>query len=188
MIDFRKELSKFDFVTVDAEFTNSSSETAQVIEIFNSNLKRIAKELNHTNIQLEEENEKDKDISELKKNILAFEEEKLSLVQSLVDTLDQLEDIYRYSLKNEHSSWSKQMQLLWKSTSANLLMHGIARIEGENPLFDARIHSAVEVKEDKNFLDGTILEVLRCGYMYQSRLLRKAQVIANKINGGLGEE
>ncbi|MEW6623616.1 MAG: nucleotide exchange factor GrpE [Bacillota bacterium] len=191
MIDFRKELAKFDFLTVDGEFAGWYNETTQVIEVFNSTLKRIGKELNNTNIQLEEvlsqymgEKEKDKEITELKKRITAYEEEKLSLVQGLVATLDQLEDLYRYSLKNECGSWSKQMQLLWRNTSANLLLQGITRIEGENTFFDSRVHSAVQVKEDKNFLNGMILEVLRCGYMYQSQLLRKAQVIVNKLDGG----
>ncbi|MBZ4655060.1 MAG: hypothetical protein JG781_2417 [Peptococcaceae bacterium] len=191
MIDFRKELSKFDFVTVDAEFARCYNEAAQVIEVFNSTLKRIGKELNNTNLQLEEvlsqyleEKEKDKYIAEMKKTITVYEEEKLSLVQGLVATLDQLEDLYRYSLKNKLGSWAEQMQLLWKNTSANLLLLGITRIDGENTLFDSRIHSIVQVKEDKNYLNGVILEVLRSGYMYQSRLLRKAQVIVNKTNGG----
>ncbi len=195
MIDFRKELAKFDFLTVDEEFTGLYNETTQVVKLFNSTLKRIGKELNNTNMQLEEilseymeekekDRDKDKDIAELKKTITAYEEEKLSLVRSLVAILDQLEDIYRYSLKNDCDSWSEQMQLLWKNISVNLQLQGITRIEGENTLFDARIHSAVQVKEDKNVLNGMILEVLRCGYMYQSHLLRKAQVIVNKTNGG----
>lgn len=191
MIDFRKELAKFDFFTVDAEFTGYYNETAQVIEVFASTLKRIGKELNNTNIQLEEilaqymeEKEKDKHIAELKKAVAAYEEEKLALVRGLVAVLDQLEDIYRYSLKNECGSWSEQMQLLWRNTSADLLPQGIIRIEGENSLFDARLHSAAEIKEDNTIPNGVILEVLRCGYMYQSHLLRKAQVIVNKNNGG----
>jgi molecular chaperone GrpE (heat shock protein) len=191
MIDFRKELAKFDFVTVDAEFTGYYYETTPVIEVFTSTLKRIGKELNHTNLQLEEilshymeEKEKDRQLIEQKKMIAAYEAEKLSLVQGLVATLDQLEDIYRYALKNERGGWSEQMQLLWRNTSANLLPLGIIRIEGENTLFDARIHAAVQVKEDKDIKNGVILEVLRCGYIYQSHLVRKAQVIVNKTDGG----
>ena len=195
MIDFRKELTKYDFLTVEADFVERSNETTQLLEVFNSTLKRISRELNNTNIQLEEvfsqymeenmeEKEKDKYITELKKTLAASEEEKLLLVQGLVATLDKLEDIYRYSLKNESGSWAGQMELLWRNTAEDLLQQGIIRIEGGNALFDARIHSAVEVKENANFLNGMILEVLRCGYMYQSRLLRKARVIVNKNNGG----
>ncbi len=191
MIDFRKELSKFDFFTVDAELADSYNDTTQVIEVLNSTLKRIGKELNNTNIQIEdvlsqyiEEKEKDKNIVVLKKTITAYEDEKLSLVHGLVAILDQFEDIYRYSLKNQCGSWFEQMQHLWRNTLTSLQVQGITRIEGENTLFDSRIHSAVQVKEDKNILNGMVLEVLRCGYTYQSCLIRKAQVIVNKTNGG----
>ncbi|KJS18691.1 MAG: hypothetical protein VR72_21855 [Clostridiaceae bacterium BRH_c20a] len=191
MIDFRKELAKFDFVTVDDDFARYNNETTQVIEVFNSTFKRIGKELNNTNFQLEEvlmhymeEKEKDQYIAEQKKAITACEEEKLLLVQGFMATLDQLEDIYRYSLNNKQDNWFEQIQLLWKNISSNLLLQGITRIEGENTLFDSRIHSAVQIKEDIKVSDGVILEVLRCGYMYHSRLLRKAQVVVNKINGG----
>jgi molecular chaperone GrpE (heat shock protein) len=66
-----------------------------------------------------------------------------------------------------------------------MLILGITRIECDNTLFDARIHSALQVKEDDNLQNGIILEVLRSGYLYQSYLLRKAQVIVNKNEGSL---
>ncbi|MBS4031208.1 MAG: nucleotide exchange factor GrpE [Clostridiales bacterium] len=191
MIDFQKELSKFDFFTIDREFAGHYNETAQVIDVFNVTLRRIGKEMSNANIQLEEvlvqameEKEKDRYIAEQKATIAACEEAKLSLVQGLVAVLDQLENIYRYALKNERGSWSEQVQFLWSDTSAILLQQGIVRVEGENTLFDSRLHSAVQVKEGSNIPNGLILEVLRCGYMYQSRLIRKAQVIVNKNDGG----
>jgi len=188
VINFRDELEKFDFFTDNVEFAEAHEETTQVIEVVNYTLKRISKELNNSNIQIEEvmaelmeEKEQQGYIKDLKKSLNQHEEEKLSLVQGLVVVLDQLEDIYRYSLKNKGDSWSEQIQLVWKNASSNLLVHGITRIEGENTLFDSRLHSAVQVREDKSVLDGMILEVLRCGYVYQSHLLRKAQVVVNKL-------
>ncbi|MDD2402669.1 MAG: nucleotide exchange factor GrpE [Clostridia bacterium] len=192
MIDFQKELAKFDFFNVSPEFTGYYTETVQVMEIFNSTLKRISKELNYTNIQVEEilsqqleENEKDKQIAEQQRMITACEEEKRSLVWGLVAVLDQLEDIYRYSLQNEDSALFEQMQLLWKDVATKLLLQGINRIEGDNTVFNSKIHSAVQVKEDNNISNGVVLEVIRCGYVYKTHLLRKAQVIVNKIEGGL---
>lgn len=192
MIDFRKELAKFDFVTSDTEFKRYDNEMAQAIDVFTAAFRRLGKELNNTNIQLEEvllyqlaENEKNEYMAEQSKKIAACEEEKLSLVRGLVATLDQLEDIYRYSLQNKCGSWSGQMQALWSNATAGMLMLGITRIEGENTYFDARIHAAVQVKEDGNRQNGIILEVLRSGYLYQSHLLRKAQVMVNKNEGCL---
>ncbi len=54
MIDFKKESAKFDFLTLDPEPTGHYNETVQLIEVFNSTLRRIGKEVNNANIQLEE--------------------------------------------------------------------------------------------------------------------------------------
>ena len=187
MIDFQKELDKFDFMTLEPEFSRVYNETTAVVEAFTTIVKRIGKELHNTNIQLEElllqcmeDKEKEKQITELRNTIAATEEERLSLVQGLISMLDQLEHIYRYALKNEQGNWSEQLQLVWSNTSANLLPLGLIRIEGENTLFDARLHAAVQVKEEINIQNGMILEVLRCGYMYQTNVLRKAHVVVNK--------
>lgn len=191
MIDFQKELAKFNFSEIDPEFTQFYSETAQLLAVCSTALKRIGKELNHANLQLEdvlaqsaEEKEKDRYLAEQKKMIEACEAEKLSLIEELVAALDQLEDIYRYASKNENNSWFEPLRHMWERSSANLLSRGIIRIEGEQALFDSRIHAALQVKEEENLPDGTILEVLRCGYIYQSNVLRKAQVIVNKTDGG----
>ncbi len=191
MIDFQKELDKFDFMTFEPDFSRVYNETTAAVEAFTAIVKRFGKELNNTNIQLEEllsqymeEKEKDKQITELRNTIAAAEEERLSLVQGLISTLDQLEHIYRYALKNEQGNWFEQLQLVWSNTSVNLLPLGLIRIEGENTLFDARLHAAVQVKEEINIQNGMILEVLRCGYMYQNQVLRKAHVVVNKNNRG----
>ncbi|NLX90402.1 MAG: nucleotide exchange factor GrpE [Firmicutes bacterium] len=191
MIDFEKELSKFDFFAVNDELNAYHNETTLALDAVTAVLKRIGKEINNTNIQLEEilsqheeDEEKNEQIKELKKALAVAEEEKLSLIKGLVTTLDKLEDIYRYALKNEDAGWSAQMELLWKSISADLLPLGLVRIEGENTFFDARLHAAVQVKEDVSKPNGIILEILRCGYVYRSTLLRKAQVMVNKTSGG----
>jgi len=191
MLDFRKELEKYDFAAIDTGFAGIFSERTQMMEQFNSALKRIDKKLDHAALQLEEVlaeymdgQEKDKQIAELRKAAAAGQEEMFALVRGLVAVLDQLEDLYRYALKNEAGPWYTQMQLLWQNIAAGLLLQGVTRIEGENTFFDARIHSAVEVQEDDSLPGGMITEVLRAGYSYQGRLLRKAQVIVNKTSGG----
>lgn len=191
MIDFEKELAKFDFASVDAEFTGQYSEAAPAVEVCATTLKRIGRELHGANMQMEEvlsflgeEAEKDKLLAEKKKKVTLLEEEKMSLVQGLIATLDQLEHIYRYTVENEQDSWSEQIKLLWSSAATDLLPLGLARIEGEQARFDVRFHVAAQVQEHKEIQDGVILNVLRCGYLYQNQLLRKAEVVVNRNEGG----
>lgn len=189
MIDFRKELAKFDFAALDAGWSAGLSETGQVAAAVNAALKRLGKEMSNINLQLEEtlelyaeDKEKDKQIAALKKALTAGEEEQLGLVQSFLAVLDQLEDLYRYAVRYESDGWTSQLRLLWQNIAAELLLQGLSRIEGENTLFDPRLHTVVEVREAANIPDGLVVEVLRSGYLYRSRLLRKARVIVNKTN------
>jgi len=191
MINFHQELTKFDFASVDADFARYYHETAPLIEALTVMLKRIGRELNQANLQIEEvlslfaeERETEIRLAEQRKLTATQEEEKHSLIEALLASLDHLEDIYRCTVQNESGSWSEQMKLLWDRTAADLLTRGLFRIEGEGSSFDARIHAAVQTVEDRARPDGTILKVLRCGYMYRSRLLRKAQVVVNKVDGG----
>jgi len=46
--------------------------------------------------------------------------------------------------------------------------------------FDPNIHEAVEVIEDKNIEDGTVVEVLEEGFLYKNKLLNYAKVKVNR--------
>ncbi len=60
---------------------------------------------------------------------------------------------------------------------------GVMEIEvKKGELFDASVHEAVEVTEDKNLKDGEILEVLLSGWKFKDGLvIRHAKVKVNKI-------
>ena len=188
MIDFYEELAKFELSAEHEEFAALHNEAHQVIAALNTTLKRFGRELNDTNIQLEEmvsmhaeELKKDEVISEQQRAVLVAEEGKLLLVRGLTATLDLLEDIHRYARQNGHNGWTEQMELVWQKAAANIQLLGMTRIEGENTLFDSRLHAAEQTKENIELPNGLILEVLRSGYIYNTQVLRKAQVIVNTI-------
>lgn len=192
MIDFCKELAKFDFTADDPEFVQYYHETAPLMEALTAMFKRVGRELNQANLQIEEilslyaeQREAEKLLDEMKKladaQAAAHAEEKHLLFEALAAVLDHIEDLYRYAVQNQNDRWSDQIKLLWGKTAADLLACGISRIDGEGAPFDARIHAAVQMVEERARPDGVILEVLRSGYIYRSRPLRKAQVIVNQL-------
>lgn len=190
MIDFQKELAGYNFAVVDPELTNNLNETTPLIKYFNSTLKRVGQELNQSNLQLEElldssldKQNKDKIIANQHETIAELENDKLDLVQGLISVVDQIEDLYRYALKNDNASRLEQIRLLWNKIASELTKLGISVIEDVNIFFDNNLHVAVEVKADHQYQNGIILAVIRCGYLYQAKLLRKAQVVVNKIEG-----
>lgn len=195
-MDFEKELQKFDFFDVDEGFTKLQNEVSVVLDAFNTILRRLGVEQNKTNIQLEEifslldeEKEKSADTADMKRRLETSEKEKLSLVKGFIAVLDLIEDLYRYSLLNGDGSWTKQFELLWNTVSKMLLSIGIIRIEGENTIFNQQLNSVKAVENIPDIQDRIVLEVIRCGYIYKSVILRKAEVVVNRISeGGSGND
>ncbi len=195
MIDFHKELAGYNFAAIDPELTGYLYETTPLIKAFHSTLKRVGKELNQTNIQLEElldgsmeAQGLDRVIASQQETVSGLENDKSSLVQGLINVVDQIEDLYRYTLEHEEAGRLEQIQLLWKKIVAELARLGISVIEEINIPFDNRLHAAIEVKTDRQYQDRAILAVLRCGYLHEAKVLRKAQVVVNNLAKGSDDE
>lgn len=191
MIDFEKELNTFHFLELDKELTEIKHEGSIFIQAFNTMLKKFRKEQNEANYQLEEAmgmleeiKNKGQSLEELKESLKSTEEEKMNLVNSLISVLDHFEEYYKYVQNYASEAWIDQFSVLWNNVSNILLTQGIFRIEGENTTFDPKLNVAKMTSSDKNLPDGIITEVVKCGYMYKSNVLRKAEVIVNKTGYG----
>jgi molecular chaperone GrpE len=57
------------------------------------------------------------------------------------------------------------------------------KINPQKDVYDSKLHNALEVEENNDFPEGTILELLQKGYQIHQRVLRPAKVkISKKIN------
>jgi molecular chaperone GrpE len=54
---------------------------------------------------------------------------------------------------------------------------GVTEIDAVGKPFDPNIHNAINSREDENFPDNTVCEVLQKGYMLEDKLIRPALVI-----------
>lgn len=187
MIDFTKELGKFDFMEMDKSFKNIQNETGMIVETLNTTLKRFGKEQSKANMQmdeildvLDEEKEKQKNIDVLEKTENVLKEDKNFLVKGMISIVDQFEDMYRYVVKYDTVNGAGQMMILWKNIASDLLTCGIMRIDEINVVFNVQLHVAVQTRYDEEVTEGYVLEVLKSGYKYNDKLLRKAQVVINK--------
>lgn len=191
MIDFQKELAGYDFAATDPELTSYLYETTPLLQAFHATLKRVGKELHQTNIQLEELMDSavdtqglEKAIAKQQETIAGLENDKTSLVQGLINVVDQIEDLYKYTLEHDGASRLEQIQLLWKIIVAELAKLGLSVIEEVNLPFDNRLHAVLEIKNDQRYQDRAIIAVIRCGYLYQAGVIRKAQVVVNNLAEG----
>lgn len=194
MIDFDKELRKFQFLELDEEFIDLQNESSVIVKAFEKTLNRFGKEQGKTNLQLEEltgqmeeiteqideELDNNSDKVQLKKELTLAEDEKWNLVNGFIAILDQIEDLYRFSAKSSEETWSKQHELLWNNISNELLSIGIMKVDGEGAQFNKNLQIPVEVRSNPEYEDSIVIEVLRCGYIYKTNVLRKAKVVVNK--------
>lgn len=189
MIDFEKELNKFNFIDMDASTGIIDNEAINAIDAFNAVLKRLSKDQSNANTQLEElvelaaeKVEKDCKAEEFNKQMQVCEDEKLALVKGFIEILDQIEDLYRYSAANDYGNWSTQIRLLWENINNHLIISGVTRIEGLNTTFNPFLCTVKMTRDEPDVQEGLILDVLRCGYMYKGSVIRKAEVVVNKRN------
>ncbi len=189
MIDFVKELHKYNFATVDKELIAMRDETTLSMDSFGATLKKLRKEQGEVNFQIEEVitilddmKEDNTAVAELKKKRRAEEEEKMAVIKTLISVLDQFEDYYRYVRKYAEKSWSEQLTILWSNVAGILLSRGIFRIEGENTIFNPQLHVAGNLSNNNCLPEGLITDVIKSGYMYNNNVLRKAEVVVNKLS------
>lgn len=103
------------------------------------------------------------------------------LAGDLLDTLDNLRRAIE-SVPREASNHGAINPILKgvEATEANLLAtlsrHGLQRIDPLGSVFDPHIHHAIRQHPDATAAEGTVVEVLKPGYMLHGRVLRPAMV------------
>lgn len=186
-MDFNKELEGFNFFEVDADLENYTNETVCYLDAFNRTLKKIGKEQNSANLLLDELNEKLEENSgrtaiesDLRNRLEDANRENRLHLENMMAMMDQVEDLYRYSLKHNSAEWASQIKLVWENMKNALALSGISIIDSSGTGFDPQIHTAVLVRVNADIPVEAVLEVLKSGYTAKMQVLRKAKVIINK--------
>lgn len=185
MLDVSKELREYQMIDLEERIGDGDRELPEVIGKFTNYLERLGKDQLKFAQQLEEIFLLIENSSEQNKIAQAEAEKKKQEIDDLLEAMialaDSLEDIYKYAFKSVQGSWKEQVSLLWKKIADQLEKFEIKRIEGTGTFFDPHLHVASEVKEYPGVAHGQILDVIKCGYMYKEKILRKAEVIVNKL-------
>lgn len=113
-----------------------------------------------------------------------------SFLASMMSLLDLFDEIDRFCYTSEQEVLRQQFKLQRDKVQVILAKVGITRIDYtlEKQLFDASIHSAVQTVCEHEKEDQEITQVLKSGYIYEQKVIRKAQVIVNTREKGLDNE
>jgi molecular chaperone GrpE len=85
-----------------------------------------------------------------------------------------------------HDDYRKGVELIYRSLSDTLARHGLERISAEGKKFDPHYHEAIERVETHEHPDGTILQVVQEGYLFDGRVLRPSLVRVAVAHEGAG--
>ncbi len=141
------------------------------------------------------------DLAKMLKRLQGQQEEKEHLIlQPLVSGLMDLYDRLQAGLElkppkqnmlqmllggNQQKSWlsaHKEGQKMVMGRIMDLLLHcGVKPIEIKDASFDPRIMRAIQLKADAGRPNGCVLKECRKGFMLETRVVRPAEVIVNKI-------
>ena len=119
--------------------------------------------------------------------IKSSEVEKVEILQGLISICDEVEYMYKYALKEEQGAWKDQLSLQWKRMEKILAQFAIMRIDDVSEPLDLKVHVVKEVKNLPEVGNVEILEILKSGYMYKGKLLRKAEISLNNKENDANE-
>ncbi len=73
-------------------------------------------------------------------------------------------------------AWAGGIELIYRKLQSILDAEGIKRIDAEGKKFDPNFHEAISQEPVEGMESGTVLEVVRNGYMLGERVIRPAMV------------
>lgn len=107
------------------------------------------------------------------------------LILDIVKTVDNFERAIE-SIKNDKEKDNKNIlagiEMIYAELKNTLMNYGVKEISEIDIPFDANIHNAIMVDENKEKEDDTVLEIMIKGYIYKDRVIRPAMVKVNKLN------
>ena len=161
-------------ITLTKEDWQKLSEQAAKAEESRDHLLRLAAEFE--NFRKRTDNEKQK--------LAGFAES--ILLSKFLPILDSIEQVLKFSAEEEDKeNLSAGLKLVTKELHRIFHDLGLKPLEVLGKPFDPHAAEAVEVSEDPDCAEGTVLSILRTGYQYKDRILRPALVRISKGNTAL---
>lgn len=191
MLNIKKELQNYEYIDMEAssdKSENFNSEIVNLLKAFSKSYDRIGKEqykavngIDEIIEILEEEKAKFDTIKELKESGKAKEAEIEALISALINIYDMIEDMNSFFIEREDKIMQKQLWLMKEQMVEKLSFTGITVLGMEGAPYNQAYYQPIGTECNFDKADEEILKVIKKGYTYKGKLLRKAEVIVNKI-------
>ena len=109
------------------------------------------------------------------------------LIATTMAVSDNIFDFY-CCVKNDMDLFS-QAKMMWENTKKNLSAAKIAVIEPAGETYNDNLHTAYGVVSDSGMPHGYVSQTLKCGYIHNNKIVRRATVLVNRLSQeGLNNE
>lgn len=125
------------------------------------------------------------------RRLVDLDKEKVEFFRKILPILDGFDSIFRYTQSQNIeqdeilTNWLRTLTTLYRRLISTLEKEGLVKLESIGKPLDLSHHDVIEVREDRNVPDNTILDEVVKGYMYGNRVLRDAKVIVARNPGGV---
>ncbi len=97
-----------------------------------------------------------------------------NIVRRYLPILDDLERAL--AARPADLAWAEGIELIYRKWQSILEAEGVKRIEAEGQPFDPNFHEAISQEPSEDHESGSVIAVVRNGYMLGERVIRPAQV------------
>lgn len=191
MLNIKDELQNYEYIDMEAISYESdiiNSEVMNLLKVFSKSYDRIGKEqykavngIDEIIEILEEEKEKSDRIKELKESGKTKEAEIEALISVLTNIYDMIEYMSSFFIEKGDKIMQEQLRIMKEQILEKLSATGIAVLGTEGVPYNSDYYQPIGTECNFDKGEEEILKVIKKGYTYKGKLLRKAEVIVNKI-------
>lgn len=191
MLDVKEELKNYKFLDMDKSLDNEKcyhEDVQNLLKIFSKSYDRIGKEqykaVNGIDeiIEFLEELKDDSDkIKESRRQLKSKESEIECLIEVLTSVYDMIENMNSFIAEKGNNSLKEQIRLMKNEINEKFSLAGIGVLGKDKVKYNSDCYRAIGTEIDINIPQEEVLKVIKNGYTYKGKLLKKADVIVNKI-------
>lgn len=97
------------------------------------------------------------------------------LIKDIIPVLDNFERAID-SVEDKESAFYNGIKMIYNQLKGVMKKYGVEEIEAQGKPFDPKLHEAIMTVESEEYEDETVVEVLRKGYTYHSKVIRPSLV------------
>ena len=177
MIKFKEELKKLAEDGLKLTHDEMKNDFSFIFESFSKDISKFLKRQAAANFHIEEIQDT---LSEMKAHKEKSQKEMGKALEALIGIADLIEAFYLFCEESQDLVMLGQAKVMWNTCLKTMTAAGMTRISDEGSPVNAAINTVAGVLSANGLPNGQIIKVIKSGYLYKGKLIRKSVVIVNK--------